>query len=89
MYNDNCKPEGCAVPAPVDSMKNIVAEIYDCAVKEREMVFDIHRKLFGKIPIDVNDDKEVGCAFDALIDINRIETETLEVLYVVIGRIGE
>lgn len=89
MYNDNCKPEGCAVPAAVESMKNIVVGIRDHAVKAREMAFVIHKKLFGTIPIDVNDDKEVGCAFDALIDICRIEKETLEVLYAVIERIGE
>ena len=89
MYNDHCKQEGCAVLEPVDSMKNIVVGIHDHAVKAREMAFDIHKKLFGTIQIDVNDDKEAGCAFDALIDINRIEKETLEVLYAVIGRIGE
>ena len=91
MYNDNCKQEGCAVPVPVDSMKNVILEIHDHAMKARQMAFDIYKKLFGTIPGDVGVDKDkaVGCAFDALTDIKRIEIETLDVLYAVIGRIGE
>ena len=89
MYNDKCKPDVCAVPEHVDSMKDIVVGIHNSAVKAREMAFVIHKNLFGTIPTDVNDDKEVGCAFDALIDICRIEKETLDVLYAVIERIGE
>ena len=91
MYNDNCKQEGCSVPVPVDSMKNVILEIYDHAMKARQMAFDIYKKLFGAIPGDVGVDKDkaVGCAFDALFDINGMEKDTLEVLYAVIGRIGE
>ena len=91
MYNDNCKQEGCAVQVPVDSMKNVILEIHDHAMKARQMAFDIYKKLFGAIPDDVGVDKDkaVGCAFDALFDINGIEKDTLEVLYAVIGRIGE
>ena len=86
MYNDNCKQEGC-----VDSMKNVILEIHDRAMKARQMAFDIYKKLFGVIPNDVGVDKDkaVGCAFDSLFDINGIEKDTLEVLYAVIGRIGE
>ena len=91
MYNDNCKQEGCVAPVPVDSMKNVILEIHDHAMKARQMAFDIYKKLFGAIPGDVGVDKDkaVGCAFDALFDINGIEKDTLEVLYAVIGRIGE
>ena len=91
MYNDNCKQEGCAVPVPVDSMKNVISEIHDHAMEARQMAFDIYKKLFGAIPDDVGVDKDkaVGCAFDALFDITGIEKDTLEVLYAVIGRIGE
>ena len=89
MYNDNCKQEGCSVPVPADSMKNVILEIHDRAMKAREMAFDIYKKLFGTIPSDVVEGESVGCAFDALFDINGIEKDTMEVLYAVIGRIGE
>lgn len=88
MYNDNRVTEACPVPLADDSMKNIVVGIRDNSVKAREMALVIHKNLFGTIPIDVNDDKEIGCAFDALIDIIRIEQGTMEVLHAVIERIG-
>ena len=43
MYNDNCKQEGCAVPVPADSMKNVILEIHENALKAREMAFDIYK----------------------------------------------
>ena len=89
MYNDNCKQEGCSVPVPADSMKNIIVEIQDNAFKAREMAFDIYKKLFGTLPSSVDDGAKIDCAFDALTDIKRIEIDTLDVLYAVIGRIGE
>lgn len=89
MYNDNCKQEGCSVPVTVDSMKNVIVEIQDNAFKAREMAFDIYKKLFGTLPSSVEDGAKIDCAFDALTDIKRIEIETLDVLYAVIGRIGE
>ena len=90
MYNDTCKTDACCAPEPVASMKNIVIEIHDHAMKAREMSFDIYKKLFGEIPSEqICDKNEIECAFDALVDINRIERDTLEVLYAVIGRIGE
>ena len=89
MYNDNCKQEGCAVPVPVDSMKNVILEIHDHATKAREMAFDIHKKLFGTLPSSAEDGENIDCAFDAITDIKRIEIDTLDVLYAVIGRIGE
>ena len=89
MYNDNCKQEGCAVPVPADSMKNVILEIHDIAFKAREMAFDIYKKLFGTLPSGAEDGAKIDCALDALTDIKRIEIETLDVLYAVIGRIGE
>ena len=89
MYNDNCKQEGCVAPVPVDSMKNVILEINDNALKAREMAFDIYKKLFGTLPSGAEDGEKIDCAFDALTDIKRIEIETLDVLYSVIGRIGE
>ena len=88
MYNDNCKTELCNDSGPVDSMRNIVGEIHDHAMKARQMAFDIYKKLFGEIK-DEGVEREVNCAFDALVNINRMEKETLEVLYAVIERIGE
>ena len=90
MYNDTCKTDACCVPEPVDSMKNVILEIHDRAMKAREMAFDIYKKLFGESPSDqICDKNEIKCAFDALGDINRMEKETLDVLYAVIERIGE
>ena len=89
MYNDNCKQEGCSVPVPADSMKNIIVEIQDNAFKAREMAFDIYKKLFGTLPSSVDDGAKIDCAFDALTDIKRIEIETLDVLYAVIEKIGD
>ena len=88
MYNDACKTDACCAPEPVDSMRNIVGEIHDRAMKARQMAFDIYKKLFGEIK-DEGVEGEVNCAFDVLGKINRMEKETLEVLYAVIERIGE
>lgn len=90
MCNDACKTDACCVPEPVASMKNIVIEIHDHAVKARQIAFDIYKKLFGEIQSEqICYKNEIECAFDALVDINRIERDTLEVLFAVIGRIGE
>ena len=88
MYNDNCKQEGCSVPVPADSMKNVILEIHENALKAREMAFDIYKKLFGTLPSSADDGAKIDCAFDALADIKRIEIETLDVLYAVIEKIG-
>ena len=91
MYNDYCKTDACCVPVTLDSMKNIVIEIHDHAMKERKMAFDIYKNLFGEIPNDKiygNDNNEIECAFDVLVNINEIERDTLEALNAVIGRIG-
>ena len=89
MYNDNCKQEGCVAPVPVDSMKNVILEIHDNALKAREMAFDIYKKLFGTLPSGAEDGAKIECALDALTDIKRIEIETLDVLYAVIEKIGD
>ena len=91
MYNDNCKQEVCSVPVPTDSMKNVILEIHENALKAREMAFDIYKNLFGTgtLPSSVDAGAKIECAFDAITDIKRIESDTLEVLYAVIGRIGD
>ena len=89
MYNDNCKKEGCVAPVPADSMKNVILEIHENALKAREMAFDIYKKLFGTLPSGAEDGAKIDCAFDALTDIKRIEIETLDVLYAVIEKIGD
>ena len=89
MYNDNCKQECCVAPVPVDSMKNVILEIHDNALKAREMAFDIYKKLFGTLPSGAEDGAKIDCALDALTDIKRIEIDTLDVLYAVIEKIGD
>ena len=89
MYNDNCKQEDGSVPAPVDSMKNVILEIHDHAMKAREMAFDIYKKLFGTLPSGAEDVAKIDCAIDALTDIKKIDIETLDVLYAVIEKIGD
>lgn len=89
MYNDNCKQEVCAVPVPADSMKNVILEIHENALKAREVAFCIYKNLFGALPSSAADGAKIDCAFDALTDIKRIEMDILEVLYAVSGRIGD
>ena len=89
MYNDNCKQEGCSVPVPADSMKNVILGIHENALKAREMAFDIYKKLFGTLPSGAEDGAKIDCALDALTDIKRIEIDTLDVLYAVIEKIGD
>ena len=89
MYNDNCKQESCVAPVPTDSMKNVILEIHENALKAREVTFRIYKNLFGALPSSVEDGAKIDCVFDAITDIKKIEIETLEVLYSVIGRIGE
>ena len=89
MYNDNCKQEGCAVSATADSMKNVILEIHENALKAREVAFCIYKNLFGELPSNAEDGAKIDCAFDAITDIKRIEIETLDVLYAVIEKIGD
>ena len=89
MYNDNCKQEVCSASVPADTMKNIILEIHDNALKAREVSLGIYKNLFGELPSGVDAMTKIECAFDALTDIKMIEIETLDVLYAVIGRIGD
>ena len=45
MYDDNCNykvpVEGCAVPAPSESMKDVIMELHDMAMKARSIYDDI------------------------------------------------
>lgn len=89
MYNEPCKvDETCREQDPVDSMKNILIEILDRAVKAREMAVFIHKNLFGQSPI-IEGDGSVESIFDIILEIKKIEKDTMEILYGVINRIGE
>ena len=50
MYNDDCNykvpVEGCAVPAPSESMKDVIMELHDMSMKARSMSEEIGYKLF-------------------------------------------
>ena len=55
MHNDDCNykvpVEGCAVPAPSESMKDVIMELHDMTMKARSMSEEIRDKLFGMGPI--------------------------------------
>ena len=91
MYNENynCKvsDEGCCVPAPAESMKDVIADLHDKMLKARAMSDDISGKLFGIDPIKDVAAGDVNCAYDALCDTRRIANYVLETLYSVIQRI--
>ena len=92
MYNDNynCKTaEECgAVPAPAETMKDVIADTHDRLLKAKSMANDIHGKLFGPVPIPPNGaNSEVNCAYDALLDNRGITSEILETLYNIIQKL--
>ena len=89
MYNENFKVAdecGC-VPAPAESMKDVIADLHDKMLKARSMSEDISGKLFGIDPIKDVAAGDVNCAYDALCDTRRIANYVLETLYAVIQRI--
>ena len=92
MYDDNCNykvpVEGCAVPAPSESMKDVIMELHDMTMKARSMSEEIGGKLFGMEPIkECETARDGNCAFDALCETRRITKYLLENLYSVIQRI--
>ena len=92
MYDDNCNckapVEGCAVPAPSESMKDVIMELHDMTMKARSMSEEIGYKLFGMEPVkECETSRDVNCAFDALCETRRITKYLLENLYSVIQRI--
>lgn len=92
MHNDNCNCKvpvgGCDVPAPYESMKDVILDLHDKMMKARAMSEDISVKLFGINPTACGDNQiEVNCAHDALCDTRRIANYVLETLYAVLQRI--
>ena len=92
MYEDNCNckvpVEGCAVPAPSETMKDVIMELHDMTMKARSMAEEIGHKLFGMEPIkECETARDGNCAFDALCETRMITKYLLENLYSVIQRI--
>ena len=92
MHDDNCNykvhVEDCAVPAPSESMKDVIMELHDMTMKARSMSEEIRDKLFGMEPVkDCEAARDGNCAFDALCETRRITKYLLENLYSVIQRI--
>ena len=90
MYNNNRDVDAnCCVnvPEPHPSLNDSIREIMEKACKAREMAFDIYKNLFGEMPNNFESMK-VECANDALININQIEIETLDILLSVINGVG-
>ena len=92
MYNDDCNykvpVEGCAVPAPSESMKDVIMELHDMTMKARSMSEEIGYNLFGMEPVkECETARDGNCAFDALCETRRITKYLLENLYSVIQRI--
>ena len=92
MHDDNCNykvhVEDCAVPAPSESMKDVIMELHDMTMKARSMSEEIRDKLFGMEPVkECEAARDGNCAFDALCETRRITKYLLENLYSVIQRI--
>ena len=87
MYNDACKCEGNAVPAPTEPMKAILGDLYDILIKSRDMAGSIEGQLFDSNP-PVNCKELNGkSVYEALISMRMIAKETAEVLYSINQRI--
>ena len=92
MHDANCNykvpVDGCAVPAPSESMKDVIMELHDMTMKARSMSEVIGYKLFGMELIKECETAHDGnCAFNALCETRRITKYLLENLYSVIQRI--
>ena len=92
MYDDNCNckvpVEGCAVPDPSESMKDVIMELHDMTMKASSMSEEIGYKLFGMESVkECETSRDGNCAFDALCETRRITKYLLENLYSVIQRI--
>ena len=92
MHDDNCNykvhVEDFAVPAPSESMKDVIMELHEMTMKARSMSEEIRDKLFGMEPIkECETSRDGNCAFDALCETRMITKYLLENLYSVIQRI--
>ena len=87
MYNDACKCEGNAVPAPTEPMKAIFSDLCDILTKSREMAGIIEGQLFGSNP-SVNCVELNGKSmYEALISMRMTAKDTAEILYSINQRI--
>ena len=87
MYNDVCKCEGTAVPAPTEPMKAIFSDLYDILTKSREMAGIIEGQLFGSNPSGNCGELNGKSMYEALISMRIIAKETAEILYSINQRI--
>ena len=87
MYNDACKCEGNAVPAPTEPMKAIFSDLYDILTKSREMAGIIDGQLFGSNPSGKCGELNGRSVYEALISMRMIAKETAEILYSINQRI--
>ena len=84
-YNYKVPVECCAVPAPSESMTDVIMELHDMTMKARSMSGEIRDKLFGMDPINECEPVIDGnCAFNDLCETRRITKYLLENLCYVI-----
>ena len=87
MYNDACKCEGNAAPAPTEPMKAIFSDLYDILTKSREMAGIIEGQLFGSNPSGNCGELNGRSMYEALISMRMTAKETAEILYSINQRI--
>ena len=87
MYNDACKCEVNAVPAPTEPMKAIFNDLNDIMTKSREMAGIIEGQLFGSNPSENCKELNVSNMYEALISMRMIAKDTAEILYSINQRI--
>ena len=87
MYNDACKCEGNAVPAPTEPMKAIFSDLNDIMKKSREMAGIIEVQLFGSNTSGNCTESKASSMYEALISMRMIAKETAEILYSINQRI--
>ena len=87
MYNDVCKCEETAVPAPTEPMKAIFSELCDILTKSREMAGIIEGQLFGSNQSGNCTELNVSNMYEALISMRMTAKETAEILYSINQRI--
>ena len=80
MYNDACKCEVNAVPAPTEPMKAIFNDLCDILTKSREMAGIIEGQLFGSNPSGNCGELKASSMYEALISMRMIAKETDEIL---------
>ena len=87
MYNDVCKCEGNAVPAPTEPMKAILGDLYDILTKSRDIAGVIEGQLFESNPSGNCGELNGRSMYEALISMRMTAKETAEILYSINQRI--